>query len=253
MGEQTNGFMSRVGGWFRRAKADQAPPGNEIISAENRGLFRPGTSKRDQAIANLQDGFNTLNDLMTTIKSNLNDQGKRQDELLKYLAHLPAAIEGIPETNRLQVESLKAISARLDQQNNQQNLIGEILGKLADNDAQQKQSMDDVRARVDTIGAQNKDIAENLSGVGTAMQTVSKTAQASASVLEQVRDNIDRRDGQLERILHKQASRFTSLLIVAIFLSVAALVAVLVLGWWLLNHPSGIPQQTMVPGTHASP
>ena len=253
MAEETNGFMSRIGSWFRRDKPANGQTGTDIIGSENRGLFRPSPAKRDQAIANLQEGFNTLTDLMTTIKTNLNDQGKRQDELLKYLSHLPAAIEGIPETNRLQVESLKAISARLDQQNNQQNLIGEILGKLADNDAKQKQSMDDVRDRVDTIGAQNKEIAENLSGVGTAMQTVSKTAQQSAAVLEQVRDNIDRRDGQLERILHKQASRFTSLLIVAIFLSVAALVAVLVLGWWLLNHPSAMPQQTMVPGTHGAP
>ncbi len=252
MAEENNGLMSRIRGWFRRGKNENGS--SEIIAGESRGLFRTAT-KRDQAISNLQDGFNTLTDLMSTIKDNLNDQGKRQDELLKYLAHLPAAIEGIPETNRLQVESLKAISSRLDQQNNQQNLIGEILGKLADNDAQQKQSMDDVRSRVDTIGAQNKDIAENLSGVGSAMQTVSKTSQASAAVLEQVRDNIDRRDGQLERILHKQASRFTSLLIVAIFLSIAALVAVLVVGAQLLNRPAPTPQpmQQMVPGSHTTP
>jgi chromosome segregation ATPase len=236
MGEQANGFVSRIGGWFRRGNSS----GNEIIPAERGSLLRP-SAKRDQAIANLQQGFNTLTDLMTTIKDSLNDQARRQDELLKYLAHLPTAIEGIPETNRLQVESLKAISARLDQQNTQQNLIGEILGKLADNDARQQKTVDDVRSRVDTIGEQNKDIAENLSNVGSAMQSVSKTSQASAQVLEQVRDNIAQRDGQLERMLHKQAARFTSLLVVAIFLSIAALVAVMVVGYRLSTAVQPLP------------
>jgi len=122
---------------------------------------------------------------------------------------LPKALEGIPETNRLQVESLKAISARLEQQNTQQNLIGEILGKLADNDTEQKKVVEDVRSRVETVADQNKTISDNLSSVGSAMQTVSRNSQASAQVLEQVRDNIEKRDGQLERMMQKQAARFT--------------------------------------------
>jgi chromosome segregation ATPase len=209
-------------------------------------------NKRDQAIANLQDGFNTLTDLMSTIKENLNDQGRRQDELLGYLSHLPKAIEGIPETNRLQVESLKAISARLEQQNTQQNLIGEILGKLADSDMQQRQVVEDVRGRVENVAEQNKVIAENLSTVGSAMQTVSKNSSASAQVLEQVRDNIQRRDGQLERLMQKQAQRFTWLLAVAIFLAIAALVAVVILMMQVMARPGFNAPATTAPAAVVS-
>ena len=46
-----------------------------------------------------------------------------------------------------------------------------------------------------------------------------------------MRDNINSRDGELERILHRQGSRFTTMLAVAIFLSIAALVAVGVIGY----------------------
>jgi methyl-accepting chemotaxis protein len=225
MSDESPGLMARIGSWFKRSKTDST--GNEIIPGQG-SLLRP-LNKRDQAIANLQDGFNTLTDLMSTIKDNLNDQGRRQDELLQYLSHLPKAIEGIPETNRLQVESLKAISARLEQQTTQQNLIGEILGKLADNDTEQRKVVEDVRSRVEDVAEQNKHISENLSNVGSAMQTVSKNSSASAQVLEQVRDNIEKRDGQLERMMQKQAQRFTWLLTVAIFLSIAALAAVVIL------------------------
>ncbi len=235
MSEESRGLMSRIGSLFRRALPPSDVSSTDIITHEPRpSMLRP-FAKRDQAIANLQDGFNTLTDLMTSIKDNMSDQGRRQDELLSYLSHLPKAIEGIPETNRLQVESLKAISARLEQQNNQQNLIGEILGKLADNDSQQKQVVEDVRSRVEDVAQQNKNISDNLSNVGEAMQTVSKNSQASAQVLEQVRDNIQKRDGQLERMMQKQASRFTAMLVVAIFLSISALVAVVILLLQVMN------------------
>jgi vacuolar-type H+-ATPase subunit I/STV1 len=241
MSEQPHGFISRIGSWFRRSRevdGTAKSAATDIVPGNPRPSILNPLAKRDQAIANLQQGFSTLTDLMSTIKDNLHDQGRRQDELLTYLSHLPQAIEGIPETNRLQVESLKAISARLEQQNTQQNLIGEILGKLADNDLQQKQAVADVRTRVENVAEQNKNISENLSSVGAAMQTVSKNSQASAQVLEQVRDNLQQRDGQLERLLHKQAMRFTSLLYVAIFLSIAALVAVIILMVQMMNHPA---------------
>jgi methyl-accepting chemotaxis protein len=238
-------MMARIGSWFKRKSPDEVA-GTDLVPGTGNSILRP-LNKRDQAIVNLQEGFNTLTDLMSTIKDNLNDQGRRQDELLKYLSALPKAIEGIPETNRLQVESLKAISSRLEQQTTQQNLIGEILGKLADNDAQQRSAVEDVRTRVENVAEQNKNIAENLSSVGSAMQTVSQNSSASAQVLEQVRDRIDKRDGQLERMMQKQAQRFTWLLSVAILLAVAALVAVVILMIQANNRPTVTPPATTAP------
>lgn len=240
MSDGSPGMMARIGSWFKRQKNESA--GTDLVPGDS--SMRP-LNKRDQAIANLQEGFNTLTGLMSTIKDNLKDQNRRQDELLKYLSVLPKAIEGIPETNRLQVESLKAISARLEQQTTQQNLIGEILGKLADNDAQQRTAVEDVRTRVENVAEQNKNIAENLSSVGSAMQTVSKNSSTSAQVLEQVRDSIEKRDGQLERMMHKQAQRFTWLLSVAILLAVAALVAVVI----MMIDRSDRPGTNAVPST----
>jgi archaellum component FlaC len=250
MSEESPGLMSRIGSWFRRGNPDGSP-GTEIIPGEPRPSIMRPFAKRDQAISNLQEGFSTLTDLMSTIKDNLGDQGRRQDELLGYLSHLPKALEGIPETNRLQVESLKAISARLEQQNTQQNLIGEILGKLADNDIEQKKVVEDVRNRVENVAEQNKNISDNLSSVGSAMQTVSRNSQASAQVLEQVRDNIEKRDGQLERMMQKQAARFTWMLLIAIFLSISALVAVVVVLLQVMNKPGNSPAAPVVPESHA--
>ena len=63
------------------------------------------------------------------------------------------------------------------------------------------------------------------------MQSVSNNTHASTQVLQQMRDNLSARDAELERILHRQGNRFTTMLAVAIFLAIAALVAVGVMGW----------------------
>jgi hypothetical protein len=84
---------------------------------------------------------------------------------------------------------------------------------------------------VETLSQHDEAMANNLSSVGSAMQAVSKNSHTSAQVLEQMRDNINSRDGELERILNKQGSRFTTMLAIAIFLSIAALVAVGVIGY----------------------
>ena len=122
-----------------------------------------------------------------------------------------------------------------------------IFEKSAHLGSQKLESMEDVRGRVENVAEQNKVISENLSTVGSAMQTVSKNSTASAQVLEQVRDNIQRRDGQLERLLHKQAQRFTWLLAVAIFLATAALVAVVVLMMQTMNKPGPSVPATTAP------
>lgn len=67
------------------------------------------------------------------------------------------------------------------------------------------------------------------------MQNVSRSSESSAQVLQQLRDNMAARDGQLERILHRQNVRFTTILAVAITFSVAALVAVGIVGYLLLR------------------
>jgi uncharacterized membrane protein len=149
------------------------------------------------------------------------------------------------------LESLQAISARLEQQNSQQNLIGEVLGKLAESEGEQKKTAEDVRDRVETVAEQNKTISDNLSSVGSAMQTVSRNSQASAQVLEQVRDNIEKRDGQLERMMHKQAARFTWMLLIAIFLSISALVAVVIVLLQVLNKPGITPTTPAATEMHA--
>lgn len=237
-------LMGRLGRIFRRQSNDELPLEREIMDNETapavvtRSTFLRPWAKRDQAISNLQHGFDALSDLLTSVRDNLQRQGQRQDELLQYMSHLPQALESLPESNRVQSETLKAIHMQLASQSGQASKLGEILDKLSQSSTGSRQTLDELNQRVQDMSRQDEHISQVLGSVGTAIQDVSRTNQTSAGVLQQMRDNLDQRDGQLERILLKQNTRFTTLLSIAIVLSMTAIAAVAALGYLLWQRGS---------------
>lgn len=232
---QQQTFFSRIGNIFRRGTRDgDLPLSGDSTAIEPRSTFLRPWAKRDAAIYQLKEGFTTLTDLMSTIRENLDRQSRRQDELITYLSHLPEALRAIPESSRIHGETLRAIHQQLEQQNNQQEKLAEILDKMSTGNGEQRETLGEIRERVEALRQTDESISAHLNGLGSALASVSKNSTTGAQVLEQMRDRIDSRDGQLERILHKQNVRFTTMLAIAIFLSIGALVAVSVIGYLLI-------------------
>jgi chromosome segregation ATPase len=254
-------LLSRIGNWFKRSSRTQdlasgGLPGDndnghpaDVFDPGLRGGSMPGGpmeprstflrpwAKRDAAIEQLQSGVGALAELMTGIRQNLERTAERQDELVQYLSHLPGALQQLPESARVQSETLKAIQLRMEYQSGEQHRLAEILERISAADQTHGRSLDALQERVDTLNEHDKAIAENLNGVGAAMKSLSQNTESSAMVLKQMREDAGARDGELERILHRQGSRFTTMLAIAIFLSISALAAVGVVGYLLLNPP----------------
>ena len=232
-------FLSRIGKWFKKDATSgngNLPLEGEIhghagTAMEPRSTFLRPWAKRDAAIQNLQQGFDTLTDLMGSIRDNLEKQNSRQEQLIEQLSQLPGTLQMLPENSRVQSETLRAIHTQIEHQNGQQQKLADILERISAADAQHRSTLDALQDRVETLNDQDQRMAENLTTVGTAMQSVSKSSEQSTQVLTQLRDNLNSRDGELERVLHRQGARFTTMLAVAIFLSIAALVAVAVMGY----------------------
>jgi DNA repair exonuclease SbcCD ATPase subunit len=242
----SSNLLSRIGRWFRKDLPENGdgtqslvgqPGGHSSNAIETRTTFLRPWAKRDAAIHRLEEGFTTLTDLMGSIRDNLEKQNQRQDELLGALQHLPQVLNSIPESNRVQTEALQAIRQQIEGQSAQQERLGDILNRIGENTGEQRQMVDALRDRVEEIHKTDTTIADYLNNVGNSMKDVSSNSKTTSDVLAQMRDNLDARDGQIERVLHRQGTRFTTMLAVAIFLSIAALVAVSIIGYLMLTRP----------------
>jgi methyl-accepting chemotaxis protein len=236
MSEQQT-FLSRVGSWFRKPSRESELPlaqdSQQVL--DNRSTFlRPWAGQR-AAIQRLQESFDTLTDLMGSVRENMESQAKRQDELLAYLSHLPEALRAIPEGSRMHAETLKTIQGQLEQQNLRAEKVASILEKMHESGGEQREAVQEIREQMENIRATDETITSNLSNLGSALQSVSHNSSTSAQVLEQMRDRIDSRDNQLEKLLHRQGVRFTTMLAFAIFISVAALAIVAVMAYLMIN------------------
>jgi DNA repair exonuclease SbcCD ATPase subunit len=239
-------FLNRIGRMFRRSAK---PGGNGGTSTLTEGDGHASSSvsveahpvtlrpwkKNTAAIAQLQDGFNSLTDLMGDIRQNMVSQGRRQDELIGHLAALPKLLESIPENNRIQGETLKAIHAQILHHGEQQQTLGEILERLAESGTDQKDLLEGLRERVETLNHQDKAMADSLSSVSVSLESSSKASAVSAQVLENLRDNLRARDGEVEKLLKRQGTRFTVLLSIAIVVAVIALASAAVMAFLLMH------------------
>ena len=266
-GEQQK-FMSRFGNWFRKNQTPHDEPpingedgngpmlsgdgdnGDDNDRDENKieklegnlettggleletrnTLFRPW-AKRDNAIENLHRGLGALSDLLVSLRDNMERQSQRQEELLGHLSSLPEVLRTIPESNRVHSQALSAIQQSIERQNSEQSKLGDILDRLSTADSQQGRTLDALQQTVSSLGDHDQAISVNMQSLGIALESMSTNSQSSAQVLEQLRDNTARRDGELERVIKRQNTRFTTMLTIAIVLSVGALTAVSTFGY----------------------
>jgi DNA repair exonuclease SbcCD ATPase subunit len=238
---ETESFLHRISRIFRRPEHtggngfDESPAQSPPITVETNPITLRPWRKNTAAIAQLQEGFHSLTDLMNEIRQNMVAQGRRQDELIGYLSTLPKLIESIPESGRLQSETLKAIQSQLERQIDQQQTLGEILEKMSESGGDQKDLLEGLRERVETLNQQDKAMADSLGSVSAALVQASRHSAAGTQVLESLRENFKSRDAELEGIIRRQNVRFTILLVSAICISVAALATVLGLGYMALH------------------
>jgi hypothetical protein len=237
---ETETFLHRIGRLFKRpakpnGDSHDGQDQNPSVTLEAQPITLRPWRKNSAAIAHLQDGFQSLTQLMDEIRQNMVSQSRRQDELIGYLSALPKLLESIPESGRLHAETLQAIQTQLQRHGDHQETLGEILEKLAESGGDQKDLLEGLRERVETLNAQDKAMADSLGSVSASLEQSTRHSVAGTQVLESLRENLKSRDGDLEKVIQRQNARFTTLLIVAICISVAALVAVGVVGYLLMH------------------
>lgn len=235
MTEET-GFFDRVSRWFKRQfrKEEDLPllygQTETSLLPSRRGLFP--WARAGGSIDMIESRLSAVTALMVALRSAIDQQSQRHDELLTYLSQLSHALQAIPDTARVQSETLRVLHQQIAYQNAQHKQLSEVLRKLGDSDGEQHTIIEGLRERVEILYATDQSIRETIGGMDTAVRQVSLNSNTSTLVLERLRDNLVNHETDLDKSLRRQNRHVLIALVICIVLSIIAIVTVIVVASW---------------------
>jgi archaellum component FlaC len=162
--------------------------------------------------------------LMSSMRQYLDQQNARHDELLTYLSQLSNALQSIPDTGRVQSETLRVLHQQIAFQNAQHKQLSEMLRKVSESSGTQHEIVETLRDRVETLYKNDQQIADTIHSMGDSVTVVSQQSQTNSMVLERLRDNLVNRDGELEQAIRRENRWTRSTLMLVGAASIAALI-----------------------------
>ena len=253
------GFLNRMSRWFRRrfSPQDDLPllfgQTETTTTLAKRSFLGFSWQRHGDDLMMLQNGMASMTALMTSLRHYLDQQSARHDELLNYLSQLSQALQAIPDSSRVQGETLRVLHQQIAYQNAQHKQLAEMLRRISESSGNQNDIVELLRERVETLYKNDQQISQTIDGMGNAMSVVTQNSQTNTLVLERLRDNLVTRDGDLERSIRQQNRWVIGTLMVAVFMSIAAIIVVIVVSAWSLSAISHvadtIPQRPAIPPT----
>jgi hypothetical protein len=240
---ENNSIWSRVTHWMIGSPPGDLPlrkTAHELAPLKRAEPQRPSFlrpfARRDSAIANLQQGFSALSELMRCVRDSLERQGKRQDEMISYLAHLPELMHSLPESQRLQSEALRTIGQQLQQQTQHQGRLAEMMTRATQSCDDQRLVLENLNGRVESVLEHDDRIAQNLRHVAGTIENMGRNGESNVQALRQLQENMQLRDQSVHDLVQRQNSRLTFLSIAAMACSMLAMAMVIVAGVILLRR-----------------
>ena len=132
-------------------------------------------------------------------------------------ARLASILEGLTCADAARGEAVSSLAQQVEALRRQELVITHGLSRFGDDVAQ--------------FGA-------NLADFGVVVQTAAQTSHAGAQIISDIREELGRRESTLEKAIHRNNTRFTSMLAVAITVSVAAMTSVVLIGYLMLSRMS---------------
>jgi hypothetical protein len=227
MSQQANLF-GRMTRWFRQRFAPQQElpllyGQTETPTALARRPFFPW-NRREEDLSALQGQMTSMAALMTSLRQYLDQQNARHDELLTYLSQLSQALQAIPDSSRVQSETLRVLHQQIAFQNAQHKQLFEMVRKISEHTSTQHDVAELLRDRVETLYKNDQELVQTIRAMGQAMDMVSNRSQTNGLVLDRLRDNLVSRDGDLERAIRRENHWVRGTLLVTAAVAFAALV-----------------------------
>jgi hypothetical protein len=193
----------------------------------------------------IQQSYDSLLQTVQELRSALDGQARRQDELLTRLSTLPAAAEALPQASKMQADMLKMINDRLSMHADQQRKVSDVANALGPAKKDHAEALGNIREQIEMGNEIDRQLVESFNRFSMMIDRLQLANQHAVDALQQVRDSYAASAMQMQEWIEKSRHRNGWMIAGAFFMAAAALAITLVLAYNVSQQLAGLPAGTM--------
>jgi len=211
-----------------------AGPAEPIVGSESEPAADkpPGAlarwTKRDQALTQLQEGYERVNQLIADMQRHMVSQSERTERMCNSLEQLSRSMAEVPAVSEQQARTLESIVGQLETANTRTQQLAGAVGELPKVARAQTETLTGINRQLEMVGEQSVVTCQTMEKVGTAISSVGDTSGAQTKILKQMNYRVDEQNERINQLIASQGKRFVMLFVVTALLAVAAIAAVVV-------------------------
>jgi uncharacterized phage infection (PIP) family protein YhgE len=202
--------------------AENADDGNGDSGGEKTGRQLTRWTRRDQAINQLQQGYEKVTQLIEEIQIHLASQSDRSERLCQSLDQIARSANELPEIARQQNQVLENIAGRLENTQEHTKHLNESLGEVPKAVKIQSETLSNINRQLEMTSEQNVMSTQTIEKVGTAINALGETNRHQAEALKEMNTKADEKNEMLTQLIARQSRRFTMLFVVTLLLAAGA-------------------------------
>lgn len=187
------------------------------------GLLLRRRASRERNLAQLQQAYEEVVELVHTLKQHMDAQSERSERLLTMMEGLPEALKSLPEANRNQTQTLQAIEGHLKQQTHHSEGLTQAIQGLAKAAGNQEHAMGLIQQQLDAGQTSREQMHENFTALGETLRHMSESNQAATQLLTRLNDKHEQSDTHMQQMVARNQRQMTVMSIVSWSLAIVAL------------------------------
>lgn len=193
---------------------------------------RPGPlarwARRDQAIVQLQEGYERVTRVIEDIQAHLVQQGERSERICSALEQIAKTMAETPQIARQQSQTLDHIAAQIEAANARSQQLTDIISDIPKVTRGQTEMLTGIGRQLEISNEQGIVASQTIDRLGATLRALGETSQAHGEVLREMSTKAAAQGDQLTQLIAQQSKRFLMVFGVTIFMTLAAIAAAIV-------------------------
>ncbi len=188
-----------------------------------------GVSNNPAGTYKIQQSYDSLLTTVQELRAALDGQGRRQEELFSRLSTLPAAVEALPQTSKMQSDMLKMINDRLSMHADQQRQVSQVAQALGPAKKEHAETLQSIRDQIEMGNEIDRQLVESFNRFSMMIDRLQLANHHAVDALQQVRDSYASSAMQMQEWIEKSKQRNGWMIGGAFLMAAASLILALIL------------------------